>query len=545
MHDSPGITNVKYCASLLLGIFTGWLLCTTAMAGQAAPLIELKEQQEYFIPGTQNRIVAAPGVDPASGVPRQDSLTTGAADSTKDNAYWVHFRVRNHTPEQEWMLDISHALVQRVIVHSVAGSRHHIDQQGFTKDWPFDLRYGTRVLLPPNDITALWIYLESPYPVSQPVFSVLPATQYQEKSSGYSMQLLIVLGALVILALYQLVILVPTRDPVYAWSALLHLSAALAWAVQCKALLYGIDLGMAWQWLYLPLFVAVAAAMQFARHYLRVYYPHPLAYGFDTLATLILITGLIAPLLLPISLYPWLLSKIITAGLLILLSAGLWRGRKRLANLRFYLAGTGLLFVAGLFYLLNEALSLQLIENGILAAARIQLLVMVLLMLGLIDRMSLVQKERSIQIQRTGTDPITGLPNRPAFERDVRAWEAYCKEGIMKDFYLSFFEIRNLHDVNRARGRKEGDRLLKLAGQWLLQQTGEHNIYRIGGNELLALTQRNVKWDLATLEKFLRQEGFRDMDIRIGSSCYTESTGRSSLLKLADDRLQQHPPSSR
>src|SRR5690606_3060871 len=100
-------------------------------------------------------------------------------------------------------------------------------------------------------------------------------------------------------------------------------------------------------------------------------------------------------------------------------------------------------------------LQLDLLENGILAAARLQLLVMILFMLGLIDRMSLVQRERSQQSTRTATDPITGLPNRTAFERDVRAWEAYSKEGILTDFYLSFFDITSLQEVNRAKGRKE------------------------------------------------------------------------------------------
>lgn len=536
----PWTMTVKNCASILLGILTSWLLSTVVQAAQATALIELTAAQEYFLPQGLPALSVTAGSNPITTVPDINQPAVTADDATAPGAYWITFTVRNSTQEQEWMLDVSHALLQRIIVHSIAGTNHQTEQQGFAKDWPFDLRYGTRLHLAARDVTQVWIYLESPYPMGQPIFSLLPATDYQAKSSSYSMQLMIILGALVILALYQLVIFIPTRDPVYLWSALMQLSATIAWAAQCKALLYGTGLGLHWQWLFLPLFVSTTAAMQFARHYLRVHYPHPLAYALDGLAIVMLLVAVLAPLL-SVNLYPWLLSKLLVISLLILVAAGVWRGQKQLADLRFYLSGCGLLLIGGLFYLLNDVLSLQLIENGILAAARLQLLAMVLLMLGLIDRMSLVRRERSQQIQRTGTDPITGLPNRPAFERDVRAWEAYCKEGIMKDFYLSFFEIRNLQELNRARGRKEGDRLLKLVGQWLLQQTGEHNVYRVGGNELLALTQRNIRWDLASLEKFLRQEGFRDTDIGVGSSCFTESTGRSSLLKMADERLQRPP----
>lgn len=524
-----------------MGILISWLLSPMIQAAQTITLIELTAAKEYFLPQHLPVLNATAGSDPITTVPDIDQSTTTEGHVKTSNAYWITFSVRNNTQEQDWMLDVSHALLQRIVVHSISGTNHQTEQRGFVKDWPFDLRYGTRLHLATHDITRIWIYLESPYPIGQPIFSILSATDYQTKSSRYSIQLMIILGALVILALYQLVIFIPTRDSVYLWSTLMHLSATIAWAAQCKVLLYATGLGLDWQWLFLPLFLSATAAMQFARHYLRVYYPHPLAYALDVLTFALLLVAVLTPLLLPTNLYPWLLSKLLVICLLILLVVGVWRGQKQLTDLRFYLSGCGLLLIGGLFYLLNDALSLQLIENGILAAACLQLLALVLLMLGLIDRMSLIRQEHFLQIQRTGTDPITGLPNRPAFERDVRAWEAYCKEGIMKNFYLSFFEIRNLQALNRTRGRKEGDRLLKLVGQWLLQQTNAHNVYRIGGNELLALTQHNIRWDLADLDKFLRQEGFRNIDIGIGSSCFTESTGRSSLLKMADDRLQ-HPP---
>lgn len=516
---------------------TGWLVCCSAWAAAPAVVIELGEDREYFIETRQQIFTTRETINPLITVPEPNQLIPLERPGASHQNYWIKLSLLNHSQQREWMLDISHAIVERLVVHSLSGTRHRISERGFIKTWPFDLRYGAELTLPPNEVTQVWISVAIPYGVNQPLLSVLPLQRYQEKSSSYSMQLLIALGALVILAVYQIVIFIPTRDPVYAWSALAHLAAAFAWAAQCKALLYGMSLHLHWYWLFLPLFVAMAAAMQFARHYLRVHYPHPLAYGFDTATATIVVTGIAAGLLLPAHQYTWLLTKIMLAGFVLLAAAGLWRMRENMTALRFYLLGISILLLCNLFYWLDQALALHLIENGIVAAARMQLMVLILLMLGLIDRMSLVQKERSQQIQRAGTDPVTGLPNRSAFERDVRAWEAYCKEGILKDFYLSFFEIGNLQTVNREKGRKEGDRLLILIGKWLLQQTGNHNIYRIGGNELLGLTQNSIQWDLGGLEKFLRQEGFRNIDVKIGTSCFAESSCRSSLLKIADERL--------
>src|SRR3990167_3295161 len=220
-----------------------------------------------------------------------------------------------------------------------------------------------------------------------------------------------------------------------------------------------------------------------------------------------------------------------------MLGCAIWRTWTGFAANRFFLAGAALLILCGFFYLLDQMLQLQIIENDILLATRCQVLAMFAFMMGLIERVNLLHRQRPQQDTRTATDPVTRMPNRSAFERDVRAWEAYCKEGILKDFYLTFFDLVSLRQTNATRGMREGDRLLTLVGNWLQQQTGNHNVYRIGGDEFVVLTQKSFTWDLNPLYQRLQQEGFRDNQINIGCACYSESSGRSSMLKLADDRL--------
>lgn len=511
-----------------------------AHAEEYPAAIELTQPQEYFIAPPHERHAVNSGQNPLLNTPdAAPPIQNSRATLTQG---WIHLVLRNRTSEQEWMLDVSNLLIRHLVVHSQSGTRHRISEQGFVKRWPFDLRYGSELVLPTGETSHIWIYLDAPAGFQQPLLSVLPLRDYQHKSSSYSMHLLIVLGALVILAIYQSIIFIPTRDSAYIWSAVTHLCAAFAWAGQCKALMYSIGLDDQDYWLHLPLYLALAALILFSRHYLRLYHPHPLARTLDATALLVLACGATG-LLLPTPGYILMLHGLSLPVLILLTATSLLRWRSGMSGMSYQTIALLTMLLGTGFGWLDQILQLHLLENGILAAARLQLLLMILLMVGLIDRTSLVQRERSQQDTRSGTDPLTGLPNRAAFERDVRAWEAYCHEGIFTDFYLSFFDIINLHAINRRKGHREGDRLLILISGWLQSHTDNRHIYRIGGNEFLVLSQRNIEWNLATLEQHLRQEGFRDVQVKIGSSCYSESSCRSSMLKMADERLRQslHP----
>ena len=518
------------------------LMLFLQMGTATADTVEISATREYFLKTRDAVFTTRDPVNAQLAIPEQAQLTPVTELSRSQTDYWVKFSVVNHTRETRWVLDTGNIIAERLLAHAQNGNRHQIVQQGFQKLWPFDLRYGVQLDLPPGSVSHLWIHIDSTVGAVNPVFSILPQTQYQQKTFSYNTQLLIAIGALVILSVYQLLIFIPTRDWAWFWSALLQLSGALAWSAQAKLLLYGLSAGPWVSLLYLPLFVSAAAGLLFARTYLSLFHPQPLARLLDGLAILTLVVGLIG-LLLPAFYYSLLLEITLTITLPAMLGCAIWRTWAGFAANRFFLVGSTLLTLCGFFYLLDQLLQLHIIENDILLATRAQVLAMFAFMLGLIERVNLLQRQRPQQDTRTATDPITRLPNRAAFERDVRAWEAYCKEGILKDFYLTFFDLISLRQTNATRGMREGDRLLALVGTWLQQQTGNHNVYRIGGDEFVVLTQKTFNWDLAPLYQRLQQEGFRDNKINIGTACYSESTGRSSMLKLADDRLHGiNPP---
>ena len=523
--------------------------CLAVLASARADTLDLNAARDYYIAIQHQVFTTRETINPRMNVPEQDMLQPVDKIPTALTGYWIGFTLLNRTNSDEWMLDVRNVLIEDMVVHSQNATSHHISEKGFHKTWPFDLRYGAEIMLPKDQVTQVWVHISSRYGAAEPIVSVMPRSQYQQRSSSYSMQLLITIGALIILALYQIVLFIPTRDSAYFWSATANLAAALAWAAQCKALVYGLGIGASAATLYFPLFMAAAAGLQFTRSFLRIAYPQALAFMLDGASIIVLLTGILCLFLVPDWLYPALLARFLFLAVVIMVATACWRLYQGFSAIRFFLLGSTILLVSSIIQILNQGLHLDFLENGILAGTRVQLLAMFAFMLALIDRVNLQQRDRPLKDPRNVTDGVTGLPNRSAFERDVRAWEAYCKEGILKDFYLTFFDIVSLREVNHLKGQREGDRMLNLVGKWLCQQTDNRNVYRIGGDEFVVLSQKNIRWDIKILQRFLKQEGFKDIDIHLGTSCFSESACRSSLLKIADDRLhhqavEPRPPTS-
>lgn len=525
----------------LLRLLLGWLLLSPPLHADTR---ELSLSQEYLLKPDQFFFTPTPG-DPLLTVPDPAQRQTRERPGRHDSHYWVAFSLSNRSPETHWVLDPGNLIAEHLVLHVQTGDRHQIIEQGFPARWPFDLRYGIPLELPTGPISRLWLSVEAPAGAVNPIFSILPASQYPAKSFGYQSQIMLAVGALAILGLHPLFLFLLTGDRASACLALLLVASALAWAAQSRLLAYGTGLGPQPALLYLPLFIACTAALGFARLHLLLHRPQPLTLLLDGTALLALGAGL-AGLLLPTPLYLLLLKSALTLSLILLASAGLWRATTGTVPTRFFIAGAGLLLLGGFFHALDQVLRLGLVENDLLLATRIQVLAAIAFLLALIERNGLRQRARPLPESRApgpATDPLTRLPDRSAFERDVRAWEAYCKEGILSDFYLTFFEVASLQQINRERGMREGDRLLILVSQWLRQQTSPRNLYRTSGDEFVVLTQQPVPWELAPLYLRLSQEGFPQVNINLGCSCLSEASGRSSLLKLADERLhaRHHP----
>jgi len=84
------------------------------------------------------------------------------------------------------------------------------------------------------------------------------------------------------------------------------------------------------------------------------------------------------------------------------------------------------------------------------------------------------------------TDPLTGVKSKVAYAEEVSRIEKSIEEGVAQ-FGLVFFDLNNLKTMNDTYGHEAGDRYIKGACR-LICTTYKHSpVYRIGGDEFVAI----------------------------------------------------------
>lgn len=82
------------------------------------------------------------------------------------------------------------------------------------------------------------------------------------------------------------------------------------------------------------------------------------------------------------------------------------------------------------------------------------------------------------------TDSMTELSNRNRFIEDVGKLDG---EGPRSGFGVAYVDLNGLKDINDHEGHAQGDRVLKLAGVILKEAFSDALVYRMGGDEFLAV----------------------------------------------------------
>jgi len=93
------------------------------------------------------------------------------------------------------------------------------------------------------------------------------------------------------------------------------------------------------------------------------------------------------------------------------------------------------------------------------------------------------------ELNRYKYDHLTGLLQRRDFENDF-----FAKFSNGCQFYLTLVDIDNLHDINREKGYRYGDMVIRQIATSLLKFTKREGgvIYRIGGDEFAILSINTV-----------------------------------------------------
>ncbi len=481
------------------------VLCGVLSTATTAAPVELKKAEQYYVSVEPNSLRDPALADDALWIPGKDQLVPVTASDPR-TSLWYRFDVVNTSRVTDWYLMVTNTLLSEIHVYTLNGNEEHHASNGYVTRFPFDLSNDVPLKLTPDKAVSVWVKIEAPYISKQPLISLVPGNKYPQHHFNYTSMIMIAIGAMLALVLYNAFLYYPTRDSSFIWYAGYQLLCTFAWAMHFKVMLYCFGVPLDPSTLYLPFFIAGAASLMFAISFLRL--PNR---GWITLlirasAIAMVVFGILG-LFLPVAQYQWILVVCTYSWICIMLGLGIWRLNKGYRPARIYVAGFGIMGTYFLFTLAGHLAGTSLFDNQIIWAMWMQLIDAVALALALADRINFLRKSRQYADKRASTDQLTGLPNRTAFERDVRAWEAYYSEGVIQEFFLTFIDVDGLKRVNDQLGHNEGDRLLSLVAQWLSRQTQQQNVYRIGGDEFVLLSRTQIQWNLNSLHKLLTDEG--------------------------------------
>jgi diguanylate cyclase len=158
---------------------------------------------------------------------------------------------------------------------------------------------------------------------------------------------------------------------------------------------------------------------------------------------------------------------------------------------------------------------------------------------------------REDEIQRlAGHDPLSGLPNRRAFERAIDAELAKMREHG-GGFAVHYLDLDKFKAVNDTYGHKAGDELIRQVAKRLTDLLrGADTLVRFGGDEFAIIQTEALKPAEAAmlgqriLESLTRPFTIDDVQVLIGVSigiamAPKDGTDRDTLANLADTALYQ------
>jgi diguanylate cyclase (GGDEF)-like protein len=142
------------------------------------------------------------------------------------------------------------------------------------------------------------------------------------------------------------------------------------------------------------------------------------------------------------------------------------------------------------------------------------------------------------------SDPLTGLPNRRAWDQQLAERLSGAGEGV---WCLAVLDVDQLHDVNDQRGHLEGDACLRRIADRLtgLVRRGDF-VARLGGDEFGVLLEGlNAERGAAQVDLIRRQageDGALAITLTAGwapIAAPASKTAVNDTIKRADDALRQ------
>ena len=156
------------------------------------------------------------------------------------------------------------------------------------------------------------------------------------------------------------------------------------------------------------------------------------------------------------------------------------------------------------------------------------------------------QKELQSVTKKAYTDPLTGVKSKHSFNEAEEKMDQRIKERSVSEFAIVIFDLNNLKTINDTKGHQAGDRYIKDACKIICTCFKHSPVYRIGGDEFVAVLQGE---DYARREDLISSfendmntnSAAGNVSIASGISCYDPENDLNTrmVFERADEKMYQ------
>ena len=149
--------------------------------------------------------------------------------------------------------------------------------------------------------------------------------------------------------------------------------------------------------------------------------------------------------------------------------------------------------------------------------------------------------------QKAYKDGLTGVKNKLAYLEALAELETMLENGELTEYGVVVFDVNGLKTINDTLGHEAGDEAIKSGCRIICHQFDHSPIFRIGGDEFVAILKGSDFANRETLLKAFRKtinENQKNGDVVVASglAIYDASTDCSynDVFKRADEAMYEH-----
>lgn len=132
-------------------------------------------------------------------------------------------------------------------------------------------------------------------------------------------------------------------------------------------------------------------------------------------------------------------------------------------------------------------------------------------------------------------DSLTGLKNRNSYHTALEKYNEYKCES----FACIYIDVNGLHEINNGLGHQAGNHMLRIVADALLEMFTQDEVYRIGGDEFVILSENQEKQEICNKINLVRQRlKEKNYDISIGIEWRDADININKMLDRAESAMQ-------